>query len=110
MATEFEEHKGRVFEILSNYKESLSCALEDNVPNDLSLAPMISESHAKFAAPVLSPELNGDIQDASFSSERTFSDGYLGESQADIENCIDKQLLEIVCACFQICRHLKVSD
>ena len=44
MATEFEEHKGRVFEILSNYKESLSCTLEDNVPNDLSLAVCICAS------------------------------------------------------------------
>ena len=45
MATEFEEHRSRIFEIMSNYKESLSCALEDNVLADLSLAVCILAFH-----------------------------------------------------------------
>lgn len=38
IATEIEEHKGRVFDILSNFRENLSCALEENVPDAQSLA------------------------------------------------------------------------
>ena len=32
MATEIEEHKGRVFDILSNFRENLGYTLEQNVP------------------------------------------------------------------------------
>ena len=42
--TEFAEHKDRVFEILSNYKENLNCALEDNVTAAISTAVSIAIS------------------------------------------------------------------
>ncbi|XP_065057271.1 uncharacterized protein LOC135685302 [Rhopilema esculentum] len=109
IAEEVEDHRTRIFGIISDFRNNLGCAFEQNVPEAGSLTPLNVENERSFGE----LPLNGyniedeSFQNASFSSSHTMENGIVESSPADIEFSIDRQLLAVVSNCFKICKRLE---